>query len=274
MITAAIFDDKYGKLGNQLFELGLLFAIRRRRGHDFYLPRNGAALWKCFDLDDIPADGPDCPFRFDEVNGSCNYDPGVFEQPDGTNYHGYFQSYRYLEGCRAELSRLLRFKLNYRAHSEAVLFAFRRRYRRPLVSMHIRRNDYVIPDAESHWGNLFRDGYYQRAVDAIGDGVTYLVFSDDVAWCRQNLDVEPVEFADFDTYTCLSLMTGADVNVIANSTFSWWGAYLNQAAEVYAPSRWFGPAMPPPNDRQDDIVPPHWRTIPVFWDDVDVRQHS
>jgi hypothetical protein len=61
-------------------------------------------------------------------------------------------------------------------------------------------------------------------------------------------------------------MAGCDVNVIANSSYSWWGAYLNPAAEVYAPSRWFGPAMPPPNDRQNDIVPPSWRRIPVFAD--------
>ncbi|MCU1359900.1 MAG: Alpha,2-fucosyltransferase, partial [Ilumatobacteraceae bacterium] len=52
-----------------------------------------------------------------------------------------------------------------------------------------------------------------------------------------------------------------------NSSFSWWGAYLNPQAEVYAPSRWFGPEMPAPNDRQDDIVPPSWRQVPVYWGD-------
>ena len=60
-------------------------------------------------------------------------------------------------------------------------------------------------------------------------------------------------------------MARCDVNVIANSTFSWWAAYLNREAEVYAPSRWFGPAMAPPNDRPDDILLPSWRTVPVNW---------
>jgi hypothetical protein len=64
-------------------------------------------------------------------------------------------------------------------------------------------------------------------------------------------------------------MTGCDVNVVANSTYSWWGAYLNPTGEVYAPSRWFGPTMPAPNDRQDDIVPPAWRIIPAFTGDAD-----
>jgi len=240
-----------------------LFAVNQRLGHGFYLPHNGESLWGCFDLD-IPATGPECQHRFDEVNGSCNYDAGVFEQPDGTSYHGYFQSYRYLETCKASLLDYFRFTTDCRARTEAVLFAYRRRYQRPLVSLHIRRGDYVNPGVDDHWGNLARDGYYEKAIEAIGDDVRYLVFSDDLAWCRQSFKGENVDFVDVDQGTSLCLMTRCDVNVIANSTFSWWGAYLNRTGEVYAPSPWFGPAMPPPNNRQDDIVLPEWRTIPVY----------
>ena len=268
MITNGAFGERYGRLGNQLFQVGMLFAISKRRGYDFYLPHDGETIWDCFDLD-IPAEGPECIHRFDEVNGSCNYDPRVFDQPDGTRYHGYFQSYRYLEGYETSFARFLRFKFDYRAHSEAMLFAYRRRYRRPLVSLHVRRVDYVQPEFEHVWGNLASDGYYDRAVRAIGDDVAYLVFSDDLDWCRRFFDLDCVEFVDIDPCTSLSLMTGCDVNVVANSSFSWWGAYLNPMGEVYAPSRWFGPAMPPPNDRQDDIVPPAWRTIPVYADHPD-----
>ena len=265
MITNGAFGERYGRLGNQLFQVGMLFAVSKRRGYDFYLPHDGEAVWDCFDLD-IPAQGPECLHRFDEVNGSCNFDPQVFDQPDGTRYDGYFQSYRYLDGYEAAFARFLRFKFDHRARSEAMLFAYRRRYRRPLVSVHVRRLDYVKPEFEHVWGNLASDGYYDRAVRAIGDDVVYLVFSDDLEWCRRYFDLERVEFVDIDHSTSLSLMTGCDVNVVANSSFSWWGAYLNPTGEVYAPSRWFGPAMPPPNDRQNDIVPPAWRTIPVYAD--------
>jgi hypothetical protein len=263
VITNGAFGERYGKLGNQIFQLGLLFAISQRHGYDFYLPHDGESLWDCFDLD-VPAHGPESGNRFQEVNGSCNYDPRVFEQPDGTAYHGYFQSYRYLEDCRASLTRFLRFKFVHRARGEAMLFAYRRRHHRPLVSVHVRRGDYAVPESEHAWGNLASDGYYDRAVKVIGDDVAYLVFSDDLEWCRRSLDLECVEFVEADHFTALSMMTGCDVNVVANSSFSWWGAYLNPTAEVYAPSRWFGRQMEPPNDRQDDIVPPQWRTIPVY----------
>ncbi|MCU1449415.1 MAG: hypothetical protein JWP02_1585 [Acidimicrobiales bacterium] len=262
MNTVESFGNQYGRLGNQLFQLSLLFAVRQRRGHDFYLPRHGEPLWDCFDLD-VPVAGPECTNRFEEGDGWCTFDPRVFEQPDGTSYDGYFQSYRYLEDCKASLVQFLRFKFSHRARSEALLLAYRRRYRRPLVSMHVRRADYVNPDAEDVWGNLATDGYYQRVVDAIGDDVAYLVFSDDLEWCRQFFDLECVEFADFDHCTSLCLMTGCDVSVVANSTFGWWGAFLNPVAEVYAPSRWFR-GIDPPNKVQFEIVPPEWRTIPTF----------
>jgi hypothetical protein len=262
VITNGIFAEENGRLGNQLFWLGLLFAIRQRRGHEFYLPHNGEALWQGFDLD-VASDGPDCDHVFHEVDGSCNYDADVFGQPDGTSFIGYFQSYRYLEDCQPALLRFLRFKFSYRALGECILFSYRRKYRRPLVSLNVRRGDYLNPDAEDVWGNLAKDGYYERAVAAIGHDVTYVVVSDDLPWCRQFFDLECVEFADFDPFTSMCILAGCDVNVVANSTFSWWGAYLNPRSEVYAPSRWWR-AQAPPNDRQDDIVPPGWRTIPSF----------
>lgn len=263
MITNGTFGEAHGRLGNQLFQLGLLFAIRERRGHAFYLPHAGESLWGCFDLDVADA-GPECGHTFHETNGSCNYDPRAFEQPDGTSFHGYFQSYCYLEGHRGALIRFLRFSAAARAGSEALLYAYRRRHGKPLASIHVRRGDYVNPGSEDAWGNLASDGYYARAVAAVGDDVAYLVLSDDIGWCRANLGLERAEFVEADHGTSLALMAGCDVNIIANSTYSWWGAYLNPSADVYAPSRWFGPAMAPPNDRQDDIVLPSWRRIPVF----------
>jgi hypothetical protein len=266
MNTNAIFGDQWGRLGNQMFQAGQLFGIAQRCGHDFYLSRDGHSLWGCFDLD-LPSEGPECIHRFDEVHGSCNYDPGAFEQPDGTAYHGFFQSYRYFDHCQSALTRFLHFKLRYRALAEAMLYAYRRRHRRPLVSVHVRRDDFLKPGNLGMFGDLASEGYYERAFEAIGDDVAYLVFSDDIGWCRRYFQLERAEFVDTDPCTSLCMMTGCDTNVVANSSFSWWGAYLNaRGGEVYAPSRWFAQGVNPPNDVQNDIVPPRWRTIPVFAD--------
>jgi glycosyl transferase family 11 len=260
--TIATFSEQFGRLGNQLFQLALLFALDARHGYGFYLPRGSESLWDCVDVP-VPATGPPCERRFDEVVGSCNFDPQVFEQPDGTAFAGYFQSYRYFEDCSAELRAFLQFHPRHQATKAALLSAYRRRLGRPLVAVHIRRADYLKPTAEEYWGNLFTDGYYERAIAAIGDGVAYLVFSDDIPWCKRSLALAPAEFADIDTCTSLAVMSGCDINVVANSTFSWWGAYLNPDADVYAPAKWWRAATGP-NERQDDIVPPAWRTIPTF----------
>src|SRR5581483_9465443 len=133
-----------------------------------YLPHNGEPIWDCFDLE-VPAKGPECPHRFDEVNGSCNYDPGVLEQPDGTSYHGYFQFYRYFEEDKADLLRFLQFRFKYRALCETVLFELRRRHRLPLAAVHVRRDDYLHPWNFERFGDLAAYGYYDRAFEAIGD---------------------------------------------------------------------------------------------------------
>jgi hypothetical protein len=261
--TVEQFSERFGRLGNQLFQLGLLFAVEARNGHRFHLPRDGQSLWRCFDLD-VPDEGPPCTNRFEEAHGSCIFDPRAFDQPDGTVFHGYFQSYRYLEGCEDALRRLLRFRVEHRALAEALGFKLRRKYGRPLASIHIRRGDYVRPESEAWWGNLVKDGYYDRAVDLIGHDVTYVVFSDDMPWCRESFGLDGAEFADLDPWTSLCLMSICDVNVVANSSYSWWAAFMNPGGEAYAPRRWFAPGIPPPNHRQDDVVPPSWRTIPTF----------
>jgi hypothetical protein len=264
VITIGNFGEASGRLGNQLFQFALLFAVNHRHHFEFALPHAGEQLWDCFDLD-IPAPSAPCPHRFRERYGPYNYDPGVFEQPDGTEYEGYFQSYRYTEECKEALTGALHFTATWRARAEACHFALRQQSDRPLVSVHVRRGDYVT-HPENLWGDLFEDGYYRRVVERIGAEATYLVFSDDLPWCRLHLDLEPMVFVDLDAFSSLCLMTRCDVNVIANSSFSWWGAFLNPQADVYAPSRWFFPEMPPPRDRQDDVVPPTWRTVPVFAD--------
>jgi hypothetical protein len=118
---------------------------------------------------------------------------------------------------------------------------------RPTVAVHVRRGDYLAK--RTVHTNLHRTTYYRDAVRALADLVRakyfLFVFSDDIGWCRAHPlfpRTEPVTYvARFDAYTDLYLQTLCDHHIIANSTFSWWGAWLGQAKSlVIAPAHWFG----------------------------------
>ena len=115
------------------------------------------------------------------------------------------------------------------------------------IAIHLRRGDYIT-DKPMAIRNL-SPSYYQTCVlsqlEKRPDSEVY-VFSNDIPWCQDNLDLPcPVHFVDHtDIATAhedLWLMTAADSMVIANSTFSWWGAYLGERKDrtVYAPKSWY-----------------------------------
>ncbi len=129
-------------------------------------------------------------------------------------------------------------------------------------SIHIRRGDYLSAAFSQGYGNCCTLDYYQRAIDHIrnnaGGTVTFYVFSDDIEWVRNNLKIENARFVNHnrgtDSWQDMYLMSICDHNIIANSTFSWWGAWLNENADkiVVAPKRWWS------SIENDDVVPDSW----------------
>jgi hypothetical protein len=108
-------------------------------------------------------------------------------------------------------------------------------------SIHIRRGDYVgLPN--HHPTQLI--SYYEDAIKIIGDNKHFVFFSDDIKWCEENFKfVENKTFISNNTdYEDMYLMSMCKNNIIANSTFSWWGAWLNnnETKQVIAPLKWFG----------------------------------
>ncbi len=119
----------------------------------------------------------------------------------------------------------------------------------------MRRGDYVWL---SHIHPVQPLAYYQRAVELMGDYQRMLVFSDDLPWCRENFSFNNMTFvegqSDMDDLWMMGLCKH---NIIANSSFSWWGAWLNEnhAKKVVAPKLWFGNAA---TMDTKDIVPAKW----------------
>lgn len=128
--------------------------------------------------------------------------------------------------------------------------------------MHIRRGDYVLYPDHHPTCNI---DYYKNAIKIINDSSEtrkkILIFSDDKEWCRNNFIGDEYIISENDNpYIDLYLMTLCDHHIIANSSFSWWGAWLNYNANkiVVAPSQWFGSAIV---KNTSDVYCKNWKII-------------
>ena len=125
------------------------------------------------------------------------------------------------------------------------LFPLRGRYagRIPAgtVSIHVRRGDYLdLPHQHPFVG---RD-YLRHAVSRFPRGTRFMVFSDDIPWCRKFFKGANFRFSEGkDVVDDLFLMSWCDHHICSNSTFSWWGAYLGRRGRVIFPSLWYGMAL-------------------------------
>ena len=124
------------------------------------------------------------------------------------------------------------------------------------VSIHIRRTDYVNSNGYHPVQTI---EYYKKALSML-DYTYVFVFSDDIEWCKENLDLEHMIYLDWATdIESMWIMSMCKYNIIANSSFSWWGAWMNSNPDkkVIAPKKWFGD-----NGINDsDIVPESWIKI-------------
>ena len=191
---------------------------------------------------------------------TLRYDPDLLAgAKKNTQLIGYWQSESYFASIRDTLLSDFRVArpLSYRATEMAV------NIRATIaVSLHVRRGDYAaLPEVTSYHG-LCGQTYYRKAIQYMRSKMPdarFFVFSDDPAWCRQSLEgtremtiVEPSDSAAEDMY----LMSLCRHHIVANSSFSWWGAWLNTNPDkvVIAPKPWISPTAPV----QPDIIPPGW----------------
>lgn len=132
------------------------------------------------------------------------------------------------------------------------------------VALHIRRGDYVSNPNAAQFHGLCDLGYYQLAADDLAHrqpDIRVHVFSDDPDWVRQHLHLTvPMQVMDVagpdEAHVDLELMSRCRHHIIANSSFSWWGAWRcrGQGQTVYAPKRWFQD----PGTDTSDVIPARW----------------
>lgn len=195
------------------------------------------------------------------------FDPAVLDLPDNVCLDGYWQSEQYFADAEGVLRRELRFRDRStgrnRELSEEISSC-------ESVSIHVRRGDYVTNPVASRILGPCDLIYYRRAVEHLDRKVhprCYYLFSDDPEWVRANLSLgSPTVIVDHNgpdrPHEDLRLMSLCHHHVIANSSFSWWGAWLAESdgrragvqRTVIAPRRWYRSE----EHRADDLIPDRW----------------
>jgi hypothetical protein len=255
---------KMGRLGNQMFQFASLKGIANNNGYQYCFPPSlgnnewsDHQLFKAFKLSktsDLNVQYID----FDRptiVEKSFSFDEDLFENcPDWVTIQGYFQTEKYFKHIVEEI------KSDFEFHDEIKepCIEMISQVDNP-ISLHIRRDDYVTNP--NH--RVLDLDYYEKSLSNFDENRTVLVFSDDPTWCNQQKLFSNDRFliAEGNTnYVDLCLMTLCSSHIIANSSFSWWGAWLSGSCDIIAPSGWFCGTN---NENLDttDIVPENWKVI-------------
>ncbi len=194
------------------------------------------------------------------------FQPEVLDSPDNVLLYGYWQSEKYF----SEVAEIIRSELTLKNPLGEVSNSWLKKILATecAVSLHVRHGDYFTPLLRNDFGVLPTE-YYRICVDELKKtfpNLKLFVFSDDLAWAKENLNfgvpIEFVEGCERDAEE-LYLMSRCKHNIISHSTFSWWGAWLNQNPDkkVFAPYPW----MRNP-DGFYDIIPDSWTKIPVDYE--------
>lgn len=265
-------EDITGFLGNNLFILMAGYALAHRNNDQLAIPVD----WRYKDIFEEKF------FEFETKEGfkqkiSEEYMEPFFHYKEipyrkDLNLNGYFQSYKYFE----DVFDTLMMKPNYKILKQILETVNRDlnksydeivSYHR-VTSLHCRLGDYK--NFPNHFVNLSNTFYYQRAIEKL-DPITdyYLIFSNDIPWCREHFKGEKFIFSDTiqeksqgNNSAVFDLFLGSMCrnHIVANSSFSWWQAYLNDSPykRVIAPKTWFGPAL---NHDTSDLIPNDWIKI-------------
>lgn len=172
---------------------------------------------------------------------------------DNALYFGYFQSEKYFNDKQFiyklfEPSTVVKDKLN--KYDSIVSSGV-------TCSIHVRRGDYIKYQAYHTVQPL---EYFTKAIELVGKVDTYIIFSDDIEWCKENFKMTNAYFVENEKdYVEIFLQSKCNHNIISNSSFSWWGAWLNKNDDkiVIAPSKWFNTNA----YNTVDIIPDSWIKI-------------
>lgn len=283
-------------LGNQMFQYAFLVAMREHTGdkclmditwYDRRQAHNGFEIDKVFCISSEIADVATVgrltryartnllhriykhllPLKKTEFRerGFYKFYPDIFARGlEDTHFRGFWQSYRYFHDFRDII--LSEFCFRHTLDERNLQVYQRVLGSKTCISVHVRRGDYL---KHKLYHGLCGVNYYiqaiNKAVELIGSDAAFLIFSNDTEWCKENI-VPLIGKHEYcivdwntgsDSYKDMQLMSACRLNIIANSSFSWWAAYLNRRTDqiVISPRKWINMHM------RYKIQMPHWILI-------------
>lgn len=275
-----------GGLGNQMFQFATAYCVAKKKNVDLYLDlswfnrrniHNGFELNNIFDIFSkvsfLNNDFSFKKFKFKEFLNKIdmtyhtfnephfNYTPEITKLPNHCFLKGYWQSENYFKDYKNEIKKIFTFD---KIIDEENLKMIDEISNNNSIAIHIRRGDFLLQKNLNHHTDL--SNYYSNAIREASKNnynLKFFLFTDDPKWVSKNFNIKGEKTVvninhGKNSYIDMHLMSLCKINIIANSSFSWWGAWLNKSNEnIFAPKNWF-------NDKSiniDDLIPTSWTII-------------
>ena len=250
-----------GRLGNQMFQYAFIRGMSKRYGYDFIIPDANAnrfdnyGLFDCFELEGCKTGEGSYPTL--ECRDTAFNQKFLDECTDNTNYSGVFQTEKYFANATEELRKDFTFHKEILDPCQEFIDNVG-----DVIFLHVRRgNSNLVGKRGEKWSYqllqdyhpLMKKEYYLEALSHFDESKKVIVLSDTIDWCKEQdwLQDDRFLFSDssyevFDDgasvpYIDLCLMSLCSGGIIANSSMSWWGAWLqNNTGKIIAPNPWYG----------------------------------
>ncbi|TXD52979.1 MULTISPECIES: alpha-1,2-fucosyltransferase [unclassified Polaribacter] len=245
-----------GGLGNQMFQYAYAKALQQK-GYDVKIDLTKFKNYKLhggYQLNQLKIDLETTTpianilckigFRKSVKEKSLLFDQKFLEVPQREYIKGYFQTEKYFASIRTVL--LKQFVLKKELSNTTLHYLKEITIQKNACSLHIRRGDYITDEKANSVHGICDLKYYKGAIKLIQDKFRdshFFIFSDDISWAQKNLIVKNTTYIAHNVipHEDMHLMSLCKHNITANSSFSWWGAWLNQHEDktVIAPKKWF-----------------------------------
>ena len=257
-----------GRLGNQMFQYAALKGIAAHKGYEYTIPPENSeiqidnyGLLEAFELSTNKNIGWLNAGNSIVQERSFDFNQDLFDTfPDGSGLYGFFQSEKYFKHIEDDIRKDFTFKRDWLDPCEG----FRKDLGEEVIFLHVRRGDPNLADKRGFkWAYTQCSSqhppqpleYYEKALKEFDDDMPVVVFSDSIDWVKEQdifksdrfmISEQTEKYSDgaLVPYIDLCLMTLCSHAIIANSSMSWWGAWLqsNPHKRVIAPKMWFGSA--------------------------------